>query len=202
MTGILGGAFDPPHNGHLVLARAALDRFRLDRLVIMVVGRAPHKPVELDPEIRLRLAEAAFAVLPHTELSRFELDRDEPAYSVDTVRYAEREWGNPIFLVGADEFADFLTWREPDEVLEHARLGVATRPGYPRGRLESVLAGLRRPERVEFFEIEPVPICSRELRERVARGEPIDGLVPPAVAKLIDELGLYRRRWRRKASLH
>jgi nicotinic acid mononucleotide adenylyltransferase len=71
-------------------------------------------------------------------------------------------------------------------------LGVATRPGYPPGPLEAVLAELLRPERVEFFEIEPLPISSSGIRERVARGEPVAELVPPRVAALIDEMGLYR----------
>lgn len=192
MTGLLGGTFDPPHNGHLALARAALDHFHLERLVIVVAGTPPHKPVDLDAETRFHLAEAAFAGLPRTELSRFELERAGPAYTLDTVRYAKRRWCECIFIVGADEFADFLDWHEPDAVLEHACLAVATRPGYDRARLEAVLARLRRPERVELFEIEPLPISSRDLRAGVARGESIEGLVPPAVARLIADLGLYQ----------
>ena len=77
-------------------------------------------------------------------------------------------------------------------MLDLARLGVASRPGYPPERLEDVRAGLSRPERVVFFEIEPLAVSSREIRERVARGEPVDGLVPPAVAVEIASRGLYR----------
>jgi nicotinate-nucleotide adenylyltransferase len=102
-------------------------------------------------------------------------------------------WPNPIFLIGADEFADFPTWKEPDAVLDLTRLGVASRPGYARERLEHVLAGLKRPERVRFFEIDPVPVSSSEIRNRVERGESIEGLVPPAVAAEIERRGLYRR---------
>jgi nicotinate-nucleotide adenylyltransferase len=102
------------------------------------------------------------------------------------------DWGDPLFLVGADEFCDFLGWKEPDGVLELARLGVATRPGYPRERLDAVLRELRRPDRVEFFEIEPLDISSRDIRRRVAAGEPIDALVPAEVAALIELHGLYR----------
>jgi nicotinate-nucleotide adenylyltransferase len=101
-------------------------------------------------------------------------------------------WRDPLFLIGADEFADFLTWKDPDGVLARARLAVATRPGYPRERLDEVISGLARPERVRFFEIDPLPISSRDIRERVARGEPIADLVPAAVADLIESLGLYR----------
>jgi nicotinate-nucleotide adenylyltransferase len=192
VTGVLGGTFDPPHLGHVALARAALDHFRLERLVVIVAGRPPHKQVQSEPEIRFRLAELAFAELPRTALSRLELERDDYAYTVETARLAEREWGDVLFLVGADAFAEFPSWRDPDGILEHARLGVATRPGYSREQLDAVLRGLRRPERVEFFDMEPTPISSTDVRARVARGEPVDGLVPAPVAREIERLGLYR----------
>lgn len=192
-VGLLGGAFDPPHDGHLALARAAIARFDLSLLVVVVTGQAPHKAVETDAETRLALARAAFAGLDRVEVSRHELDRAGPSYTVDTVRWAEERWGDVVFLVGADEFASFLDWHDPDGVLEHARLGVATRPGYRVEELAAVRARLRRPERVEEFEIPAMPVASRELRVRVARGEPIDDEVPPAVAALVRELGLYRR---------
>jgi nicotinate-nucleotide adenylyltransferase len=191
-VGLLGGAFDPPHVGHVELACDALSRFRLERLVVVVTGRPPHKLVETGAETRLRLAEAAFGGLDRVEVSRWEIDRGEPSYTVDTVRWAKEQWGDVAFVVGADEFCSFLDWKDPDGVLEHARLFVAGRPGFPQERLNRVLAGLARPDRVEFFEIQPLPISSREIRERVARGETVGDLVPPAVAKLVEELGLYR----------
>lgn len=190
-TGVLGGAFDPPHDGHLALARAAVDRFGLERLVVVVTGDPPHKAVETDAETRFRLAQAAFAEVPGAELSRHELERAGPSYTVDTARWAEGEWGDVVFLVGADEFADFPGWKEPDEILEHVRLAVATRPGYPRERLDEVLGGLRRPERVELFEIPAVDVSSTEIRRRARLGEPIDDLVPPGVARLVVEDGVY-----------
>ena len=191
-TGILGGTFNPPHNGHLVLARAATEYFDLARLVVMVAGQPPHKRVDVDAETRFRLAAAAFAELPNVELSRYELERERPSYTVETARYAAAAWGDVIVLVGADEFAAFLTWREPDEILEHVRLGVATRPGIARERVEAALSRLRRPERVALFEIPAVDVSSSELRRRVAAGEPIDACAPVAVRRLIAELGLYR----------
>jgi nicotinate-nucleotide adenylyltransferase len=190
-TGLLGGAFDPPHNGHVALARAAVERFGLDRLVVVVTGDPPHKEAATGAETRFRLAEAAFAGLPGVELSRYELERAGPSYTVDTARWAEGEWGDVVFLVGADEFADFPGWKDPDEILEHVRLGVATRPGYPRERLDPVLASLRRPERVELFDIPAVDVSSTEIRDRAARGESIEALVPPGVARLVVEDGVY-----------
>jgi nicotinate-nucleotide adenylyltransferase len=97
-----------------------------------------------------------------------------------------------IFLVGADQFANFLQWRSPNEILDHVRLGVATRPGYPREELDLVLSGLVRPDRVEFFELEPTPVSSSQIRERLRAGESIEGLVPPAVAAELERLALYR----------
>lgn len=191
-VGVLGGTFNPPHLGHLALARAAIDRFGLDRLVVVVTGNPPHKRVDVDPETRYRLAELAFADLPQAELSRAEMEREGMAYTIETAEEAAREWGDVVFLVGADSFADFLQWRDPNGILEHVRLGVATRPGVSMRELEAVRSQLRRPDRIEFFEIERVPISSREIRGRAARGEPIDGLVPPAVAREIERLGLYR----------
>jgi nicotinate-nucleotide adenylyltransferase len=191
-VGLLGGVFDPPHNGHLVLAMEAMRHFRLERLLVVVTGTAAHKLVETDPEVRLRLAEAAFTDSPGVELSRREIDLAGPSYTVATARWAEARFGEVVFVVGADEFAGFLGWHEPEEVLAHVRLGVATRPGYPRQRLDDVLARLHRRDRVEFFEIPALPISSSEIRALVAHGAPIDHLVPPAVSALIGELGLYR----------
>jgi len=155
--------------------RGAERHFGVDRLVILVVAAPGHKGVELDAETRLELARAAF---PGREVVL-----DPHPRTVDTLR--KGRWPDPLFLVGADEFCDFLSWKEPQAVLELARLGVATRPGFPQERLDAVLGRLEHPERVEFFEIEPVAVSSTEVRERLARGDPIDGLVPAAVAERI-----------------
>lgn len=186
VVGLLGGAFDPPHLGHLALARGAVAHFGLERLLVRVVADPGHRLVTAPAEARLRLAELAFAAVPEAEVAL-----DPYRRTVDSLEALTLS--DPVFLVGADEFACFPTWKEPDRVLELACLGVATRPGHPRERLDAVLAGLARPERVVFFEIEPLPISSSSIRARVASGDTIDGLVPSAVAAEIDRLGLYRR---------
>jgi nicotinate-nucleotide adenylyltransferase len=182
VTGLLGGAFDPPHVGHVALLDTAERELGLSEVVVVVVADPGHKNVHCPAETRLALAQAAF---PDRAV-----ERDRHARTVDMLRAGR--WDDPVFLIGADEFAAFPAWKEPDAVLELARLGVASRPGYPRERLEEVLARLSRPDRVVFFEIDPIRVSSSEIREKVGRGEAIDGLVPPAVAAEIADRGLYR----------
>lgn len=182
-VGLYGGSFDPPHRGHVELARRAKDELALDRLIVLVSADPGHKSVQTPAGVRLRLARAAF---PDDEV-----ELDTQARTVDTLR-AHPEWSDPVFLIGADQFCDFLSWQEPNEVLRLTRLAVATRPGFPRERLDRVLEQLEAPERVSFFEIEPTPIASRELRGRLAAGAGAGDDVPPAVAELIGAESLYQ----------
>ena len=186
-VGVFGGAFDPPHVGHVELARRGIAHFGLRRLLVRVVEDPGHKDVRTPPDVRLHLAELAFGMLTGVEVGL-----DPCARTVDSLVALGLD--DPVFLVGADEFAAFLSWKGPARVLELARLGVATRPGIDRGRLDAVLARLDRPERVSFFEIEPLPVSSSDIRARSAAGKPIDGLVPAAVAAEVARLELYRAR--------
>jgi nicotinate-nucleotide adenylyltransferase len=174
-VGILGGRFDPPHLGHLALARTAVEHFGFDELHVTVVAEAAHKLSEASAEHRLAMARLTFAGLAAT------VELEHHRYTVDALEAAA--YDDPIFLIGADELAALPTWKEPERVLELARLGVATRPGWEPGPAS---------DRVEIFELEPHPVSSTEIRERVRRGEPIDGLVVPAVAVYIAEHDLYR----------
>ena len=178
MTGILGGTFDPPQNGHLALARAALEQLPIDRLVVLVAADPGHRKVVADAEPRLRLARAAFAELPA------EVVLDEHAFTVDAVRGGR--FGDAIFIVGADEGAAFPSWQDPEEVLHWVRLAVGTRSGYPPADLAAY------GDRVLSFELDSPPVSSSEVRRRIAEGEPIDDLVPPAVGASINEHALYR----------
>ena len=174
VVGILGGRFDPPHLGHVALARAAVERFGIDELHVTVVADAAHKPSEAAADDRLAMAALAFAALGA------EVELEPHRYTVDALEAAG--YDDPIFLIGADELVAFPTWKQPERVLELARLGVATRPGY---------APATASPRIRIFELEPHPVSSSEIRERVRNGEPIDGLVAPDVAAYIAEHGLY-----------
>jgi nicotinate-nucleotide adenylyltransferase len=181
-TVLYGGAFDPPHLGHVAVADAARRRFGVERLLVLVAAHPGHRSVSAPADVRLELARAAFP--------RDDVRLDPHPRTVELLR-AER-FADAVFVVGADQFCDFLAWQEPDEVLELARLAVATRPGFPRGRLDSVLRELRRPDRVVFFDLEPNPNASTDVRARIAASEPLDGVVPPAVAAIVEARGLYR----------
>jgi nicotinate-nucleotide adenylyltransferase len=178
VTGILGGTFDPPQNGHVALARAALAQLPIDRLVVLVAAEPGHREAVADPETRLRLVEAAFAGLP------VEVVPDVNAFTVDAVRGGR--FGDAIFIVGADEGAAFPTWKDPDEVLRWVRLAVGTRNGYPPPDLAHY------GDRVMAFELDSPQVSSSEVRSRIARGKPVDDLVPHPVAAAIAETGLYR----------
>ncbi len=178
-AGLFGGAFDPPHRGHVQLARCAKSVLGLPRLQVIVAGHPGHKTVGTPAAVRLEMARAAF---PDDDVVL-----DDHARTVDLLR-DHPEWQNAWFLIGADEFCDFLSWKEPDEVLRRVRLAVGTRPGFPRERLQAVLDRLAEPDRVLLFDMEPVPAASRDLRREL-----VDSDVPPAVAEIVRREGLYRR---------
>jgi nicotinate-nucleotide adenylyltransferase len=174
VIGILGGTFDPPHNGHVALANAAREQLPIDELVVHVQEHPGHRGVVADPQARLRLARAAF--------SELEVRLDPHPFTVDAVKGGEEAF----FVVGADQAASFDRWKEPEEVLKWVKLAVGTRGGYEIPDLT------RYGDRIVPFELASPEVSSSEVRERVAAGETIADLVPPAVADLIEELGLYR----------
>ena len=168
---ILGGVFDPPHLGHVALAEGARDQLGADRLLVLVAERPGHKGVVADAATRLRLAELALGSFGEVRL-------DDHPFTVDLLR--DEHFEDPVFVLGADEWAAFETWKEPDEVRRLARIAVASRPGHPRPEGD-----------IQVLEIDQRPISSSEIRARLAAGRPVDDLVPEAVAGEIERRGLY-----------
>lgn len=194
--GVLGGTFNPPHEGHLRCAGQALAQLGLDRVVFMPVRIPPHKDAHDDPGTEHRLAMCRLAIAGDDRLavSELELDRAGPSYTVDTLRALreadpEREL---TFILGADMARTLAQWREPVEILQLARLAVAERDGTARREIRTAVATLAGAERIEFLDMAPIDVSSSDVRERVAAGEPIDDLVPAAVAAYIAAHELYR----------
>ncbi len=197
--GILGGAFNPPHLGHLVCAQEAAVRLELDRVLLVPVGEAPHREVDEDPggEARLELSRAATGDDDRLGCSRVELDRAGPSYTVDTLR-ALRDEGDDdeelVLILGADQAAELPSWREPEGVLGLAEVAVVERAGLGAEPVRARVEGLAGAERVGFFSMPRIDVSSTLVRQRVADGLPVRYLVPDAVRSLIAERGLYRPR--------
>jgi nicotinate-nucleotide adenylyltransferase len=183
--GLFGGTFDPPHLGHLIAAQEAWSALQLDRLLWMPARHPPHKKVEQvsSPRIRVELLEAAVAGDRRFSVSELEVRRPGPSYTVDTLRALREEYPEAglYLLLGADQYRDLDSWREPEEIRRLAGIGVFARAGEdPRPA-----AGVTR------IRIPRVDISATEIRRRVASGEPIRYLVPLSVERLIVEHGLY-----------
>jgi nicotinate-nucleotide adenylyltransferase len=195
--GILGGTFNPPHIGHLVCAQEARAQLALDRVVLMPVHTPPHKEALDDPgpEVRLALCHAAAAGDEELEVSTLELERGGPSYTVDTLRalHGSREGDDLTFIVGGDMASSLPSWREPESVLELARLAVAEREEHRRHEIAERVGALRgADERVVFFTMPRLDVSSSDIRRRVAEGRPVRWLVPVEVADEIERRGLYR----------
>jgi nicotinate-nucleotide adenylyltransferase len=188
--GILGGTFDPPHIGHVAAGQAAINALALDRLLLVVAndpwqksGRRSITPAE----DRYALAEALAGAIPGAEASRLELDRGGPSYSVDTAEAVLAATPAPVDLylvVGADLLAELETWHRPDDLKRLVTVAVVSRPGDE---------GASSPPgwRVRRVDGPLVPVSSSELRDRLAAGQPVDGLVPDEVIHCIRRRALY-----------
>jgi nicotinate-nucleotide adenylyltransferase len=191
-VGILGGSFNPPHTGHLVLAAQAWWQLGLERVLLVPAGAPPHKVIDDDVPASTRLALTAAAV---GQDSRFAVDDTEIAsglrYTVETLTAISRTWpGAELwFLVGSDSLLAFDTWKEPRRILGLCRLAVALRPG---DDVSCVTAAAADHGKAVVLDMPPLGISSTDVRRRVRAGAPVTGLVPAAVERLITELSLYR----------
>ena len=194
--GILGGTFNPPHMGHLVMAQEALDQLGLDRVVFMPVAVPPHKEAREDPGGKARVALCRLAVEDDERfaVSDLEVRRGGASYTVDTLRELhELEPEHDLtFIVGGDMAQSLPAWREPEAVLALARLAVAEREGVNREDVARRLEPLHNGDRVVFFDMPRIDISSSAIRRRVAEGRSILYLVPDAVAEAIAARDLYR----------
>ena len=183
-VGVFGGTFDPIHVGHLAIARAALESVPLDRVLFVLAKRSPLKerPPVASEEDRIAMLERVVADEPCFSVSRIELDRPGPSYTVETLEALQDE-GHLHLILGSDALAEFPRWREADRIGKLARLLVADRPGapLPPGGIPYTL-----------FDAPRLDISSRELRARAARGRSLRYLVPNVAWRFIEERGLYR----------
>jgi nicotinate-nucleotide adenylyltransferase len=196
-VGIFGGTFDPPHLGHLILAAEARDQLNLDRVLWVITPDPPHKTGRVITPLaaRLKLVEAAVCQDSQFEISRVEIDRPGPHYSVDTVRLLAQM--NPqaelFYLMGGDSLRDLPDWIRPAEFLSALTgIGVMRRPQdfVDLPRLERVLPGTIA--RVHFVDAPLLEISSTSIRERVAKHRHYRYFLPEGVSALVEEMGLYR----------
>lgn len=197
--GILGGTFDPIHLGHIALARQALIELDIEQILVVPNADPPHKQDQpVTPAVeREAMVALAIANEPELVLSRLELEREGPSYAVDTVaEVAGRSVGEgrpePWFILSSEAFEAFDMWRDPERILESCRLAVAPRAGADPAEAARMVASFPGFEdRFSFLDGPMLDVASTEIRQKVARGELIDDLVPDAVADHIREYRLY-----------
>jgi nicotinate-nucleotide adenylyltransferase len=195
-VGILGGAFNPPHLGHLALARHAASELRLARVYLVPTCTPPHKLAEPDPGPQHRVRMCRLLVEDATELSvcTAEVSRGGISYTVDTLRsiHAAHPEVEMTLIAGADSARTIPGWREPTALLELADLAVAARAGTDAATVAEALEPLLGGARLEFLRAPVLDVSSSLARERASRAEPVGDLVGAAVARYIAEHGLYR----------
>jgi nicotinate-nucleotide adenylyltransferase len=188
--GVLGGTFDPPHIGHLIVASEALWQLDLDVVRLVPARTPPHKPANAptDPDRRAAWLAGAVAGTPGLEVSRIELDREGPSYTADTLEaMADAEPGALLwFILGADQLAGLPGWRDPGRILAAARLAVVPRAGHDARALADQVA----PGRVDVLDVPEIGVSSSMIRDRIAAGLPIRFLVPAEVEESLRREGL------------
>lgn len=196
--GILGGTFNPPHLAHLLCASEARWQLGLERVMLIPAGVPPHKEMGDEPGIEHRVEMCRIAARAHRdwlEVSEVEAQRSGPSYTVDTLReiHASNPGDELTFIVGGDMAWSLSAWREPEAILDLARVAVAERAGARREEIREQLAGLRGVENITYIEVPRIDVSSAALRQRVRAGQPITYLVPDGVSDYIKERRLYPR---------
>ena len=193
---IMGGAFNPIHIGHLVCAEEAVAQYGLEQVLFMPTGFPPHKEIQggANAEHRYLMAAIATAANPRFEVSRYEIEKKQICYTVDTVRHFREKMPavELFFITGADSVLEILEWKDPSELLEMATLIASTRSGYPLDKLSKATGRFLKENRVAVMEVPAIGVSSSMIRERVACGRSIKYLVPEGVEQFINKEGLYR----------
>ena len=197
--GLMGGTFDPIHQGHLVTAEAVRTGFDLDKVIFIPSGQPPHKADKIvtPKERRFLMTEMATVTNPYFEVSRVELDRTGYSYSADTVGFFRGlmdEDSELFFITGADAIMEIITWKKLEELFSHCTLIAATRPGFQQNNMIERLEKQLDPEylnKVIPIEVPAMAISSTDIRSRVALGRSIKYLLPESVEQYIYKQGLY-----------
>jgi nicotinate-nucleotide adenylyltransferase len=186
--GVMGGTFDPIHNGHLVAASEVQQHFDLDEVLFVPTGQPWMKPAVTDSEHRYLMSVIATAANPRFTVSRVDIDRDGPTYTIDTLRDIRslHPDADLFFITGADAIAQILDWKNVDELWSLAHFVAVSRPGH-----ELVISALPAQE-VSSLEVPALAISSTDCRSRVSRGFPVWYLVPDGVVQYISKHHLYR----------
>ncbi len=198
--GLMGGTFDPIHIGHLVSAEEARQQFNLDYVIFVPAGLPPHKDIAdiTSPEHRYLMTNLAIMSNPFFRVSRFEIDRPQPSYTLDTVmHYSKGEESNNIFFItGADAILEIPTWKNCRQLLELCVFIAVSRPGYTLAKLKETLGEdcSQLIQKIHLLEIPALSISSTFIRERVALGKTIRYLTPEPVEQYIVKHHLYLQR--------
>ena len=196
--GVMGGTFNPIHYGHLLCAEQARCKFRLDEVVFVPTGIPPHKENGdiASSEHRYLMTVLAISTNPFFSISRTEVDREGPSYTIDTIRFFQKQYEelNPKihFITGCDAVMEILSWRKPEQLMSMAVIIAASRPGYDFNRLKSTV-GEKRFKQLRLLQASALAISSTDIRNRVAHGRPIKYLLPESVEQHIHKHGLYRQ---------
>jgi nicotinate-nucleotide adenylyltransferase len=188
--GIIGGTFDPPHNGHLYMAEELKKLYKLDKVIFIPAGRPPHKTRQLSTDThRYKMLQLAIGAKAHLGISDIELRKPGTNYTIDTLRLLRKKFGSRtemFFIVGADSILEITTWKDYQELLTLCKFMVVARPGYDLGRLAKNIAG-----KVLVAKIKGLAISSSEIRERIKQNIPITYFVPASVEAYIHHHKLY-----------
>lgn len=191
-VGLFGGTFNPIHNAHIKVVEEAMEQIGLDKVLLIPSKNPPHKPARglLDAEIRYEMVRLALEDEDHFDVSRVEIERGGPSYTVDTIETMRGKFAKVVFIVGADNLMKIDTWKQPEKLLNSCPFIIAPRGGYKK---EDFTGKIFEDKDLRFLDMDEISISSTAIRERVANGELIKNMVPKSVLDYIMQEGLYQK---------